>query len=60
MRLEIKTHGLTPDKFLGNDPDAPTFGINLACAWPFPDAMRAEYERMTQRFTALGPWLYRS
>ena len=58
LRAEIKTHGLTVDKFLAQDADVPTFGINLACAWPFPDALRAGYERMARRLAALGPWLY--
>jgi hypothetical protein len=58
LRAEIKAHGLTVDKFLLHDADAPTFGINLACAWPFPESLRQEYERMARRFAALGPWLY--
>ena len=58
LRAEIKTHGLTIDKFLKDDADVATLGINLACAWPFPESLRDEYERMARRFAALGPWLY--
>jgi len=58
MRAEIKERGLVADKFLGSDADVATFGINLACAWPFPDALRESYERMARRFAALGPWVY--
>ena len=58
LRAEIRRDGLLADKFLGADPDVPTFGLNLACAWPFPEAWRAHYERLAQRLGALGPWVY--
>src|SRR5262249_28477939 len=58
LRAEIEAQGLLADRFLGNDADAPTFGLNLACAWPFPDEWRESYERMARRFAAIGPWLY--
>ncbi len=58
MREEIRRDGWVTDKFLGSNPDVPTFGLNLACAWPFPEALRASYERMAQRLSALGPWVY--
>ncbi|MSU58729.1 MAG: hypothetical protein EXS35_11255 [Pedosphaera sp.] len=58
MRAEILRDGLLADKFLANDPDVPAFGLNLACAWPFPEVWRASYERMAHRLSALGPWIY--
>lgn len=58
MRTEILRDGLLTDKFVGSDPDVPTFGLNLACVWPFPEAWRAGYERLAQRLGALGDWLY--
>lgn len=58
MREEILTQGLVADRFLANDADCPAFGLNLACAWPFPDALRAEYEKMAGRLIACSPGLY--
>ena len=58
MREEIRRDGLLADKFLVSDPDVPTFGLNLACAWPFPETWRESYEQMAQRLSALGPWVY--
>lgn len=58
MREEIRRDGLVADRFLGNDPEVPTFGLNLACAWPFPDAWREGYEQMARKLSALGPWVY--
>ena len=58
MRAEIRRDGLLADEFLGDDPGVSTFGLNLACAWPFPEAWRANYERLAQRLRALGPWVY--
>lgn len=58
MRGEIRRDGLVADKFLGSDPDVPTFGLNLACAWPFPDAWRESYEEMARKLSALGPEVY--
>ena len=58
MREEIRRDGLVADKFLGSDPDVPVFGLNLACAWPFPDAWRESYEDLAARLRALGPELY--
>ena len=58
MRAEIHSDGLLVDKFLDHDPDVPTFGLNLACAWPFPEAWRANYEHLARRLGALGPWVY--
>lgn len=58
IRAEVLRDGLLADKFLSGEPDVPTFGLNLACAWPFPEAWRAGYERLAQRLGALGEWLY--
>lgn len=58
LRAEIRRDGLLADKFLNDDPEVSTFGLNLACAWPFPEAWRANYERLANRLGALGPWVY--
>jgi len=58
LREEILTQGLVADRFLANDADCPAFGLNLACAWPFPDALRAAYEQMAGRLAACSPGLY--
>jgi hypothetical protein len=58
MREEILTQGLVADRFLANDADCQTFGLNLACAWPFPGALRAAYEHMAKRLAACSPGLY--
>lgn len=58
MREEIRRDGLVADRFLANDPDVPTFGLNLACAWPFPAAWRESYEQMARKLSALGPDVY--
>jgi len=58
MREEIRRDGLLADQFLADDPDIPAFGLNLACAWPFPEFWRASYERMANRLGALGPGVY--
>lgn len=58
MRAEIRRDSLRADKFLGHDPDVPTFGLNLACAWPFPEVWRGNYERLAHRLGALGSWIY--
>ena len=58
MREEILTQGLIADRFLASDADCPTFGLNLACAWPFPDALRAAYSPMAEQLAACSPGLY--
>lgn len=58
MREEILRDGLLADKFLSQDPDVPTYGLNLACAWPFPASWRASYEKMAAQLRALGPEVY--
>jgi hypothetical protein len=58
MRKEILMQGFIADRFLGGDADCPTFGLNLACAWPFPDALRPAYEQMAGRLAMCSPGLY--
>lgn len=58
IREDIRRDGLLADKFLGSDPDVPTFGLNLACAWPFPDAWRESYEQLARKLSAIGPEIY--
>ena len=60
MREDILTHGLLADRFLASDADCPTFGLNLACAWPFPESWRAAYSQLAGRLAAgnLGLYVY--
>ena len=58
MRAEILEQGLVPDQFLNSDSDVPTFGVNLACAWPFPEAWRGPHAELTARLAECGRWLY--
>jgi len=58
LREEILAQGLVADRFLASDADCPTFGLNLACAWPFPDPLRAAYEQMAERLAACSSRLY--
>ena len=58
MREEIRRDGLVADRFLADDPDVPTFGLNMACTWPFPGEWREGYEQMARKLNALGSEVY--
>lgn len=58
LREEILRDGLLADRFLSDDPDVATFGLNLACVWPFPETWRMGYETLAARLRALGPEVY--
>jgi hypothetical protein len=57
-RREIRDHGVAADPLLATDPDAPVFGFNLACAWPFPESAARFYRPMAKRLAALDPGVY--
>lgn len=40
---DVLAHGVECDPLLAMAPDRPVFGLNVACAWPFPDPVRAAY-----------------
>lgn len=60
IRDEVRRDGLVVDPFLANDPDRPVFGLNLACAWPFPETWEAEYARLAANLAKLdsGGYVY--
>jgi hypothetical protein len=57
-RREILEHGLVVDALLASDPDAPVFGFNLACAYPFPAPAARLYRPIAERLAALDPAVY--
>jgi hypothetical protein len=57
-RREILERGVVVDSFLAADPEAPVFGFNLACAWPFPPAAARCYRPIAERLAALDPAVY--
>ena len=52
--------GVRVDAWLRGAADTPVLGLNLACAWPFPEELRTAYEQWTKELTQLdaGAWLY--
>jgi hypothetical protein len=58
LRSEVLRDGLLVDPFLSHDADVPVFGLNLACAWPFPESCRAGYEALAAQLRELGPEWY--
>ena len=57
-RQEILAHGIVVDALLGEEPDRPVFGFNLACAYPFPAAAARHYRPIAKRLAALDPSVY--
>jgi hypothetical protein len=57
-RQEIEEHGFITDEFLANDPDCPVFGINLACAYPFPPSVESAYAALAARLAGLDEGAY--
>ena len=35
-RTAIEKNGVNTDSYLADEPDRPVYGVNLACAYPFP------------------------
>ena len=51
-------HGVVIDDFLRDDADCPVFGINLACAYPFPEVAAQFYRPIAKRLNLLDPAVY--
>ena len=48
----------TADEFLAKDPDCPVFGLNLACAYPFPATIEDSYNTLASRLMKLDDGVY--
>jgi hypothetical protein len=46
------------DDLLGNEPDCPVFGFNLACSYPFPPVAAQFYRSFAGRLSALDEGAY--
>jgi len=46
------------DTVLRDDPDCPSYGLNLTCAWPLPNEVRDSYEDLAAQLSALDGGLY--
>jgi hypothetical protein len=57
-RREILEHGVVVDALLAANPDAPVFGFNLACAYPFPAPAARSFRPIAERLAALDPAVY--
>jgi hypothetical protein len=51
-------NGVVVDELLRDDADCPVFGINLACAYPFPEIAAQFYRPIAARLGALDPGVY--
>jgi hypothetical protein len=58
LRREIEQQGVMADPFLADDPNCPVYGLNLACAYPFPAGASRAYNTMAGRLAALDPAVY--
>ncbi len=58
QRREIEEQGFITDELLATDPDGPVFGINLACAYPFPASVEASYTAMASGLAKLDEGVY--
>jgi hypothetical protein len=56
----LPQQAVTVDPWLRAAPEEPVLGLNLACAWPFPNDLQAAYEQMADELTSLDPaaWVY--
>ena len=57
-RREVQQHGVVVDALLATELDAPVFGFNLACAWPFPATAARFYLPLAERLAALDQAVY--
>jgi hypothetical protein len=55
---KILEDGVIVDSLLAADADCPVFGLNLACAYPFPAAAAPFYRPIAARLAALDPAVY--
>jgi hypothetical protein len=58
LRSEVRGSGFFPDDFLASDPDCSVFGVNLACAYPFPEPLAARYQVFASALQRLGSFTY--
>jgi hypothetical protein len=58
LRQEILNSGFVRDDLLATERDVPVFGLNLACAWPFPESLRNGYAQLAEHLAQLGPDVY--
>lgn len=58
MRDEILQQGFVADQFLASSPDAPVFGLNLACLYPFPVETLQAYDSLAAQLSALDAGVY--
>lgn len=55
---EIREKGFVVDAFFSTDPDCPTYGLNIALAWPFPEVLKDAYEKLRRELIAFGDDVY--
>jgi hypothetical protein len=58
LRREIEEQGLVADDFLNDDPDCPVYGVNLACAHPFPASVNSSYDGLAKKLERLDAAAY--
>ena len=58
MRREIIDTGFFADPLLGAGIDSPVFGVNLACAYPFPAPTAQSYLRLAEQLARLDENAY--
>ncbi|HRY82624.1 MAG TPA: hypothetical protein P5232_02905 [Candidatus Moranbacteria bacterium] len=46
------------DDFLPTNPDLPTYGLNIAFAWPLPENLRKAYEKLYKELSYFGDNVY--
>lgn len=57
-RPESELEGVEVDPYLAGAPDGPVYGLNLACAYPFPAVLETAYNGLVERLARLGPAVY--
>jgi hypothetical protein len=58
LRNEVRVSGFFQDNFLASDPDCSVFGVNLACAYPFPEPLADRYRVFARELRRLGSFTY--
>jgi len=58
IREEVDLQGLKPDEILLNKADQPTYGLNLAIEWPFPDFLKEKYETLVKQLRKFDSNVY--
>jgi hypothetical protein len=56
--MQALTSEFVADRFLSDEPDCPVFGLNLACAWPFPAAGERPYRALAESLMNLDDAVY--